>query len=64
MSMTTANSSADLRLISSCSVLRFKTQLDMFLGSVEELPCLPGFNNSLDDGYCRWQSSNDGLATN
>ena len=37
-----------LRLISSCSVLRFKTQLDIFLGSVEDLPCLPGFNKSLD----------------
>ena len=38
-----------LRSISSCSVLRFKTQLDIFLGSVEELPCLPGFNNSMDN---------------
>ena len=27
-----------LRSISSCSVLRFKTQLDIFLGSVEDLP--------------------------
>ena len=34
--------------ISSCSVLRFKTQLDIFLVSVEDLPCLPEFNNSLD----------------
>ena len=39
-----------LRSISSCSVLRFKTQLYIFLGSVEDLPCLPGFNNSLDGG--------------
>ena len=39
-----------LRSISSCSVLRFKTQLDIFLGSVEDLPCLPGSNNSLDGG--------------
>ena len=37
-----------LRSISSCSVLRFKTQHDIFLGCVEDLPCLPGFNNSLD----------------
>ena len=29
-----------LRSISSCSLLRFKTQLDIFLGSVEDLPCL------------------------
>ena len=41
-----------LRSISSCSVLRFKTQLDIFLGSVEDLPCLPGFNNSMDGGDC------------
>ena len=53
-----------LRSISSCSVLRFKTQLDIFLGSVEDLPCLPGFNNSMDGGDCRWWSPRDGLATN
>ena len=53
-----------LRSISSCSVLRFKTQLDIFLGSVEDLPCLPRFNNSLDGGDCRWWSPRDGLATN
>ena len=40
----------DLRSISLCSVLRFKTQLDIFLGSVEDFSCLPGFNYSLDDG--------------
>ena len=32
-----------LRSISSCSVLRFKPQLDTFLGSVEDLPCMPGW---------------------
>ena len=53
-----------LRSMSSCSVLIFKTQLDIFLGSVEDLPCLPGFNNSLDGGDCRWWSPRDGLATN
>ena len=42
-----------LRSISSCSVLRFKTQLDIFLESVEDLPCPPGFNNSLDVGDWR-----------
>ena len=42
-----------LRSISSCSVLRLKNQLNIFLGSVEDLPCLPGFNNSLDGGDCR-----------
>ena len=53
-----------LRVISSCSVLRFKTQLHILLGSVEDLPCLTGFNNSLDGGDCRWRSPRDGLATN
>ena len=53
-----------LRSISSCSVIRFKTQLDIYLGSVEDLPCLPGFNNSLDGGDCRWWSPRDGLSTN
>ena len=53
-----------LRSISSCSVLRFKTQFDICLESVEDLPCLPGFNNSLDGGDCRWWSPDDGLATN
>ena len=55
----------NLRSISSCSVLRFKTCiLDIFLRSVEDLPCLPGFNNSMDGGDCRWLSPCDGLATN
>ena len=53
-----------LRSISSCSVLRFKTQLYIFQWSVEALPCLPGFNNSLDGGDCRWRSPRDGMATN
>ena len=53
-----------LRSISSCPVLRFKTQLDIFLGSGEDIPCLPGFNNSLDGGDCRWRSPRDGLTTN
>ena len=38
--------------ISSCSVPTFMTQLDIFLGSVEDLPCLPGFNNCLDGRDC------------
>ena len=53
-----------LRTISSCSVLRFKTQLDIFLGSVEDLTCPSGFNNILDGGDCRCWSPLDGLATN
>ena len=54
----------NLRSISSCSVLRFKTRLDIFLRSVKDLPCLPGFNNSLDGGDRRWWSPRDGMATN
>ena len=53
-----------IRSISSRSFLRFKTQLDIFLGSVDDLPCLTGFNNSLDGGDCRWWSPRDGLAAN
>ena len=53
-----------LRSIASCSVLRFKTQLDIFIGSVEDLSGLPGFKNSLDDGDCSWWSPRNGLATN
>ena len=34
------------RSISSCSVLRFKTQLDILQGSVEDLPGLPGFTTA------------------
>ena len=49
--------------ISLCSVLRFNTQPDILIGNVEDLPCLPGFNNSMDGGDCRWWSPHDGLAT-
>ena len=41
-----------LRSISSCSVLRFMTQLYILLVSVEDLPCMPGFNKGLDGGDC------------
>ena len=40
-----------LRSISSYSVLRFKTQLDIFLGSVDDLPCLPGLIQIVDGGH-------------
>ena len=56
--------SMHIRSISSCSFLRFKALLDIFVGSVEDLPCQPGFSNSLDGGDCRWSSPRDGLATN
>ena len=53
-----------LRSISSCSVLSLKTQLDILLGSVNDLPCRLSFNTSLDGGDCRWWSLRDSLTTN
>ena len=38
-------------MLSSCSV-GFKSQLDYFLRNIVDLPCLPGFNNSLYGGDC------------
>ena len=37
-------------MLSSCSVVGFKSQLDFYLGGIRDLPCRPGFNNSLDGG--------------
>ena len=48
-----------IRSISSCLVLRFNTKLDIFLGSVEDLSCLLGWNNGLDGRDCRWLSNNN-----
>ena len=46
-------------MLSSCSVARFKSQLDVYLeNNIEDLPCMPGLSNSLDigkylhDGHC------------
>ena len=40
-----------------CSILSFKKQLDSYLSTVPDSPCLPGFNNSLDHGDClRWRT--------
>ena len=50
-----------------CSIHSFKKQLDSYLSTVPDSPCLPGFNNSLalDHGDClRWQTPRDGLAGN
>ena len=41
-----------IRMLSSCSVIRFKSELDSYLRNIVDLPCLPGFNNSLDGGDC------------
>ena len=42
------------RMLSSCSVNRFnfKSELDYYLRTIVDLPCQPGFNNSLDGGDC------------
>ena len=41
-----------IRMLSSCSVVEFKSQLDYHLRNIVDLPCRPGFNNSLDGGDC------------
>ena len=48
-----------------CSIHSFKKQLDSYLSTVPDSPCLPGFNNSLDHGDClRWRTPHDDLAGN
>ena len=39
-------------MLSSCSVVGFKSQLDSYLRNLVDLPCRSGFNNSLDGGDC------------
>ena len=39
-------------MLSSCSVVGFKSQHDSYLPNIVDFPCRPGFNNSLDGGYC------------
>ena len=41
-----------IRMLSSCSVVGFKSQLDTYLKNIIDLPCQPVFNNSLDGGDC------------
>ena len=41
-----------IRMLSSCSVVGFKSKLDSYLQNIVDLPCWPGFNNSLDGGDC------------
>ena len=41
-----------IRMLSSCSVVGFKSKLDSYLRNIVDLPCRPGFNNSLDGGDC------------
>ena len=41
-----------IRMLSSCSVVGFKSKLDSYLQNIVDLPYRPGFNNSLDGGDC------------
>ena len=41
-----------IRMMSSCSVIRFKAKLDSYLRNIVDLPCWSGFNNGLDVGDC------------
>ena len=39
-------------LFFSCSVVGFKAELDSYLRNIVDLPCQPGFNNSLEGEDC------------
>ena len=54
----------NLRDITNCSVCSFKKRLDRYLNSIPDLPCSPGYNNSLDGGNClqRWTLRDDLVA--
>ena len=41
-----------IRMLSSCSVDKFKSHLDKHLRNIADLPCQPGYNNSLNGGDC------------
>ena len=54
-----------LRNTTVCSVYSFKKKLDLYISTVPDVPCQPGFNNSLDHGDClRWRTPHNGLADN
>ena len=54
-----------LRNTTVCSVYSFKKKFDLYLSTVPDIPCRPGFSNSLDHGDClRWRTPRDGLADN
>ena len=39
-----------ISMVSSCSVVGFKSLLDSYLRNIVDFPCRSGFNNSLDGG--------------
>ena len=48
-----------------CYIHSFKKQMDIYLSTMPDSLCQPGFNNSLDHGDClRWLTPRDGLARN
>ena len=53
-----------IRDITNCSVCSFKLRLDYYLSSIPDIPCSPGYNNSLDGGDClqRWTPRDDLVA--
>ena len=54
-----------IRMLCSCSVVGFKSNLDSYLRNIVDLPCRPGLNNSLDGGDCLHGGHYaDDLATN
>ena len=56
-----------IRMLSSCSVVGFKSKLDSldsYLRNIVDLPWRPGFNNSLDGGDCLHGHYLDDLAVN
>ena len=40
-----------IRMLSSCSVVGFKSQLDSYIRNIVDLPCQPGFNNSVVNSW-------------
>ena len=41
-----------IRMLSSCSVVGFKSMLDSYRRNIVDFPYRPGFNNSLVGGDC------------
>ena len=46
------------------NIVGFKSQLDSYLRNIVDLPCRPGFDNSLDGGDCLHGQYADDLAAN
>ena len=54
-----------LRNTTVCSVYSCKRKFDFYLSTEPDIPCQPGFNNSMDHGDClRSRTPSHGLADN